>query len=90
LIIQNAFHNFDQFVTSSQPKGFLPQTRPLVSNNENVEMILLVVYVLAKFVQCPIYVLFFASEKVPAGPGDKFVCILFQSGGRVDILDDND
>ena len=48
-------------------------------------MILFVVHVLAKFVQHPIYVPFFASEKVPAGPGVKFLCIFFQAGRRVDL-----
>jgi hypothetical protein len=57
LVVKHALDNFDYFIALSQSESFFPQPGALISNDDDVEVILFVADKLPQLFQREVYVL---------------------------------
>src|SRR5678816_595130 len=84
-IINHIFDNLYQLIRFCQAKCFLPETFRLITDNNDVCMIVFGFDILPEFVEGPIDVLFFTGEKNPTRAGMKSAAIFLQPGRRVSL-----
>src|SRR6185295_1897120 len=72
LVIQHTLNHLHQLLVLRESESLLPQPRPFIADDEDVEMIIFVVNKLTNLLQREVDVLLVAGEEIPTRPGIQF------------------